>query len=333
VWDTKKGTLPSGLGSFENSHLYKHLRDELMNGDEDEFNNFLDFVADIIQAPHKIRGVSHLFYTAQGMGKGLMAKWLSKLVGADYVITYNNVSTYFKDFNSDATCKLIKILEEVAERGDAFHKHDILKADQTKLTERVEPKGLDPYHIKHYARYIYFTNNEHALYIENTDRRHTLHKANNRYADNQAYFAPIVAEIDDYDFCKSSFEFFASRVYDEQKQLKAYITKYKLEQKQNNLPTGLKYLKDLAENDFEGLRQDGDKFRCKDVAEHFRQWCTDHGTKYNLASFKTQIKKLDIDGQRLQFEGDRVKCYTLHKGQLRDKFAEYLRDPTFYFEP
>lgn len=107
---------------FTKSLLYKHIRDEFCCENDGKFNHFLDHIADIIQCPAEIRGPSHLFYTKQGMLKGGMAKWMSKLLGSDHVISFGNTDDYFSNFNADQSNKLLKIFEEVSDKGTAFKK-------------------------------------------------------------------------------------------------------------------------------------------------------------------------------------------------------------------
>ena len=125
---------------FEDSHLYKHLKEEMMNGNEGELNHFLDHIADMIQDPATIKTNGHLFYTKQGGGKGLLALFVSKLIGSDLTISFENTSAYFGKFNADQSNKLLKIFEEVSDKGSAFQNHNTLKGDQSKTSERVEAK-------------------------------------------------------------------------------------------------------------------------------------------------------------------------------------------------
>lgn len=318
---------------FENSLLYKHLGDEMMNGDVGEFNHFLDHIADMIQMPHLIRGPSHLFYTSPGMGKGMMAIFMGRLLGQDHVITFADVSTYFGNFNSEQANKILKIFEEVSEKGDAFHKHDRLKGDQTKTHDRIEPKGIDAYNIRHCARYWYYTNHESALFIENNDRRHTMHRSNNRMANKTEYFNKLWGLVHDDGFCRMVFEYFAKKKYTEKSVLTAYETKYKREQKLTNLPNGIKFLIDLIENNFEGAVRQDDKITAKSLSLCFREWCTENGTKYNLNALKSQIKRLGIeDGKNGRVQGTISKCYVINVDNMRKNFREFLKDEHFDFD-
>ena len=65
---------------FRNSNLYQHIRDELINGDIGEFNHFLDWVADLIQDPAHMKPTSHVFYSDQGVGKGMLGEFFEHLL-------------------------------------------------------------------------------------------------------------------------------------------------------------------------------------------------------------------------------------------------------------
>ena len=315
---------------FTKSRLYKHIKEEMMDNNEGEFNHFLDHIADMLQDPMNIKTNGHLFYTKQGMGKGMLAEFVSKLLGSDHTISFENTDAYFGKFNSDQSNKILKIFEEVSNKGVAFQNHDRLKGDQSKKSERIEPKGIDPYNIRHCARFWYFTNNENALFIEGGDRRFTCHKANNRYANDYEYFAGIWAEVNDVNFCKNAFEYFAIREYDIKNAYLCYENKFKTEQKQLNLPNGLKYLKDIVEDGFKGLEMDGDKIKAKTLSESYREWCGNSGVKFSLGALKTQLKKLDIVDKSVRFDGVKTKCYVLDN--LENKYADFLKDADFKFD-
>ena len=316
---------------FTKSALYKHIKEELMNNNEEEFNHFLDHIADMIQDPANIKSIGHLFFTHQGMGKGLLAEFVAKLLGPDHCITFGNTDAYFSNFNSDQANKILKIFEEVSDKGVAFKNHDRLKGDQSKKTERIEPKGLDPYTIMHCARYWYFTNHPHSLYIEGDNRRITCHKANSRYANIIEYFEILWQEIRDIQFCKCAFEFFASRKYTFKSVTTCFENNFKKEQKEINLCSTHQFLKEYAENG--GLDNlSSPKVKCSDLSDAYHIWCTNSGTQYHLNTFKTQLAKIDINACKVRYDGIGTWCYILDFKILTKKFSELLKDPTFEFK-
>lgn len=316
---------------FTKSRIYKHVGEEMMTSD-DEFDHFLDHIADLIQDPADIKTNAHLFYSRQGMGKGMLAKFMNNLLGHDHVISLINTDAYFGKFNYSQSEKLLKIFEEISDKGTAFHNHDRLKGEQSMDVERVEPKYLPVYEIRHCARFWYFTNNENALFIEGSDRRFTCHRANNRYANNFEYFKGIWAEVNDRNFCRNAFEFFANRKYTMESAHLCRMTDFKKEQKLICLSNGLKFLKELVENDFNHLPRDGNKFKAVAVNQEYRSYCTDNGTKFSVSAFKLQLRNLNIIDKSLRFKGKNTKCYVLSPPDVLRNFRDFLKDDCFQFD-
>ena len=316
---------------FEKSLLYKHIRDEFCDGNADEFNHLLDHIADIVQCPADIRGSSHLIYSKQGIGKTLFGFFMAKILGSDHVISFENADEYFQKFNLHTANKLLKIFEEVAEKSSAFTKYNQLKGDQTKKVEKIEPKGLESFTTAHCARFWYFTNNENALYIEGDDRRHTLHRCNNRYANNLEYFGPIWEEVNDLNFCKSAFEFFAERKYDVKNVLVHFDTVYKNEQKEANLPNGILFIKELIENNYWNIPNDMGRIKGKNITNVFSQWCSRYGFKYNMKAFRTQIKKIGLELGKLRVSAGTISGYNINHKRMEKKFKELLKNDKFEF--
>ena len=322
--------------NFEDSHIYAHLLNEFCNGDINECNHLLDHIADIIQQPAKVRGIGHLFYSQQGTGKGTIAFFLSKLFGSSHCVSFENIDNYFKSFNADSSNKLFKIIEEVSNKGHAFNKADVLKADLTKARERVEPKGIDPYSIDHYARYWFFTNNERALLIENSDRRYTMHRINNRHKNDMDYFAKIYEEVHDDDFCRNAFGYFATRQYAERNVMMVYENSFKVEQKILNLSSGIKFIKEIIENDYKDipLLKTGDDrklIKCVTLKDQYKEWCYDNGTIYNFNTLKTQTRNLKLSEEMRQIDGKTQRFYNLSFENTLQLFRTFLNEPQFCF--
>ena len=321
---------------FTNSKFYNHLKTDFFDC-KDELNHFLDHIADVIQDPAQIKGTSHLFYSAQGCGKGLLYKFMCKMLGIANTISIINTDTYFdKNFNADVSNKLLKVFEEVSEKGSAFKNHNRLKGEQTSEIERLEPKGIDPYTNRHCARFWYFTNNENSLYIENDDRRHTLHRVKKTHANNYDYFKPIWDEIKNETFLKSAFDFFASREYEEKNVMNAFTTAYKKDQKTANLSNGIKFIIKYLTSEFK-LEDVDHKIQSSVIKDKYRMYCESQGIKYQFKAFATQIKKMGIDDPRkisvnISEMDDIVMrkfCYIINPQKIQNDMMDFLQDPEF----
>lgn len=322
---------------FEGSPFYNHIRDQMCRGNEGEFNHLLDFIADIIQRPANVRGNGHLFISEQGTGKGLLAFFIQKLIGSQYCITYDNIKNYFKSFNMEQANKLFKVIEEVSDKGEAFSKADVLKADLTKMRDRIEPKGIDAYTINHYGRYFFFTNNDQALYIENSDRRYTIHKIKSDYANNKKYFDPMWKDVRDNEYCKVAFDFFATREYNELDVMEAYVNEIKTKQKVMNLSIVGKCIFEMIEDDFKGVdRYKNGYISITSFKDLFKGWCKDNGLNFKSTTLKTQLTKLGIEQERIYIkEGEKnklVRAYNFNSEHLQDIFKKHLKDDNLTFD-
>jgi hypothetical protein len=169
------------------------------------------------------------------------------------------------------------------------------------------------------------------LFVEGDDRRYTCHRANNRYANNTVYFGPLWAEVRDQQFCKVAFEYFATRQTNRHNVWNCFENTFKLEQKTQNLSTGLRFIQDWISDDGHQCYPDG-MVPVIDMSRMYKEWCEHQGIKYNFTGFKTQVKKLDIKEDRSWVCGKRTRCYTgMFRDAMLDKFREHLKNPTFTF--
>ena len=328
------GQATQSIIDFEKSLFYKHLKSEFFNDNLDELNHFLDHIADMIQDPAKLKDTAHLFQSIQGTGKGLLGLWIMSLLGSSNCVTISNIKRYFDNsFNTHTSHKILKIFEEIAEKGAAHSNHNKLKAEITAKSEDVEPKGLDAFTVPNCARMWFFTNNENSLYIESDDRRYTLHKLNDKYAQNLEYFKPIVKELENKSFLKASFEYFAERNYDPTNVRKVFNTQYKNEQKEANLSNGILFIKDLIENNYWKTKNDEGKIKGKYITNIFKQWNERNGTKFNMKSFKTQVKRIGVELKTLRIKNKKpFKGYDLNASKIEKHFKKLLNNSDFKFE-
>jgi hypothetical protein len=319
---------------FEGSRFYKHLSEQMIP-DPEEFNHFIDFVADIIQDPANIKGTAHLFYSPPGCGKGLLMSFIKKLIGERLVGEITDVDSYFGRFNKDLKGNLVNILEECGDAGRAFKEFNRIKADITKETLRVEGKFMDAQHVRNTARMLFFTNHRNALYTESNDRRITYHELSTKYADNKEYFEPLFDEINNPLFCRAAFEYLATRPYKATNVRTCINTAYKKSRKLEDLNQTLRFVKELVEDNYPIYTCEGDSDRGPDsfivVVRNIHNNLPP-GLKVN--TFTTQLQKIDMSVKRIAFGGSsqRRRAYVFNTAELERKYSELLKDPTFKFD-
>lgn len=312
---------------FTKSKLYNHLQTQFFNDDEGEMNHFLDHIADMIQDPQNIKGIAHLFISKQGCGKGTLAHFMNRLLGESNNIILENPKTYFDtNFNISSTNKILKIFEELEIGGSAYKNYNLLKGEITNPKERVEPKGINAYHVSHCARYWFFTNHEFGtLYIEPDDRRYTIHHIKQTYANNYEYFKEILKEINNDDFMYSAFQFFANRQYKEKNVITSYNTKHKLKQKIHNLPVAINFIINYIETKYKKTIDKDNYVLMSDIKYDYKQHCFDNGTRYNFKTFATQLEKLKIKSERKQINSKRSMYVNLNTKVIQDEICSFIK--------
>jgi len=325
------------LSLYEGSRIRNHIRETLCNDDINVFNYIENWIADMLQRPYQRPDMCILFVGSQGTGKDFFGKFLGLLIGTQNFLVCGNMGNLLKGFNKDQEGKLLTILNEVSDKGVHFDKHDQLKHQITQDQIRIEPKGIDPYHINHVSRYIGFSNKENILKIEGSDRRFFMNKTNNKYANNQVYFNPLWKSLDDLDILKSAFYYYATKNIDDFNPRYFPNTVYKDEQKEINLPIPLSFILDLyRENETEDIV----RIHSQDLYTKFISYCSEQGitfipqrktVKSILSSFG--IKEIGRFRVTNKFNGRNIKRvgYELCREKIEKLFKIYFKKDDFCF--
>ena len=94
----------------------------------------------------------------------LWKKLICKLLGSDNAIIIVDTQRYFEKFNNLYKNKILKIFEEIKEKGSAFHNHNRIKGEMTNDLEIIEKKGMDQVQCRNFARIIMNSNNENYVF-------------------------------------------------------------------------------------------------------------------------------------------------------------------------
>lgn len=335
-----KNHVPKETYEFDESSLYYHICNQLCDDDEASYKYVFGWLAHMIQKPAEVPGTALVFQSLQGNGKDLLGTFISRLVGKNCSDNFDNPEHFFSKFNNKIASLLFVVLNELSDKGNAKQKenHNILKNMITRTEATVEPKGKDMRTVTTYARFAFFTNNENALYVENSDRRFAMFKANNEFVNNRDYFAPIVAEINNPDFIYSAFRWFQELDISDFNVRAVPQTKYKAEQILSNMKSSLRFVKSIFETGSDcpagfykrkgGLVIERDAMYAKYAA-----WCGD--TKEIAVPAKTfceLIAQIDLKTTQVKINNAKVRGYVLDKNILLQSFRTYMKMPTFEFD-
>jgi hypothetical protein len=323
---------PKYLGSAIHSHLLKVI----CHGDQKEYEHLEGTIADMIQQPYRISNVAHIFYGGQGSGKSALLQFMRQLIGCAHVMEFNDINTYMRNFNDDHTCAILKIFEEVGDKGEQFVNNGKLKAEITKTMIRIEIKNAAIIHMRNCARLWFISNHRNNLHIDHDDRRFTHHEVINDNADDHSYFDPIWASLKDEQFIRACFEYFAELKYSDEFVTHAFVTKYKQEQKIDSLSLPLKFLNDFMYADMIGypIIKDEINVSSRSVYDAYVEWAR-RNNQIKVGRNGTLTKIFEEVGipkpSRKYISGTQVTCYVMDKPAILAGFRKYLKNPEFEF--
>jgi hypothetical protein len=160
---------------------------------------FLMWVADMIQNPATRSNINVVLYSdEEGTGKGMVAEWISLIVGRQYSVDLQETKGLASKFNKILENRLMIHLDDIAR--DTGSREDIasfLRSFTTKKEIIIEPKGVDPYKTKLYAKLLISTNHKSAISISKTDRRTFINKMDGSIANDLDYFQGVKDELED----------------------------------------------------------------------------------------------------------------------------------------
>jgi hypothetical protein len=180
----------------DTSLLHFHLK-TLLKGDEKDYDWFLNWLAHIVQSPHKKTEVAVVFYDKQqGTGKSLIAEeFLKKIIGDNKMITTCRTDKVFGKF-TNTQGKILCVLNEASGK-ETFELNEVIKESITGKTIEMEKKGVDSLRIRDYLNYIITTNNLNCIKLEEGDRRFMVFATSSELKGNVNYFNNLASALDD----------------------------------------------------------------------------------------------------------------------------------------
>jgi hypothetical protein len=137
-----------------------------------EFEIFMSWLVHIIRHPEQKTGVIIILYSeVHGVGKNSIIDLIEKIFSI-YVGKLEKIDDLTRNFNYHLCNKLIIYGDEIS--ANARKIADQLKNAATRKQQNMEKKGKDIIKLIDYSNYIFTTNNECTVKIEEHDRRYLL---------------------------------------------------------------------------------------------------------------------------------------------------------------
>jgi hypothetical protein len=180
----------------DTSLLHFHLK-TLLKEDEIDYEWFLNWLAHIVQFPHKKTEVAVVLYDKQfGTGKSMIAEdFLKKIIGVNKMIITCKTDKVFGKF-TNTQGKLLCVLNEASGK-ETFELNEVIKESITGTTIEMEKKGIDSIQISDYLNYIITTNNLNCIKLEEGDRRFMVFNTSSKMKGDVEYFNKLASALHD----------------------------------------------------------------------------------------------------------------------------------------
>ena len=146
------------------NHLIK------LGKDENGFNFLCNWIAHILQYPNKKTCCCVVLKGKQGKGKNTLFNILKGIIGEKYCVETPNIEHIYGKFAGCRADKLLILLDEIEFKNT---KEEIGKIKTSITTDNfiLEKKGIDGIPYKSYENYIFASNNDLCIPIEESNRR------------------------------------------------------------------------------------------------------------------------------------------------------------------
>ena len=151
--------------------------------DNSEYAEYvINFLAHLVQRPAELTRTALVFKGAQGTGKGTLFFWFAnKIIGAKYYYTTADITNITVN-NDHLNGKLLINLDE-ASAAETYAGSSLFKNKITEPRITLVNKYVKPFEVENYGRYIFFSNQDNPVKIENTDRRYVIFKTSDKYSN------------------------------------------------------------------------------------------------------------------------------------------------------
>ena len=288
---------------MENVNEYSHKQEELdlilnfikklCNNNEEHFEYFIKWIAQMIQYPAIKSGVIPVLISKQGAGKGTFMSLIKKMLGEKKFLESTDPSRdVWGSFNGLMTNAFFVNLNEI-EKKDVIHAEGIIKNLITDSTININNKGVNAYTSRSYHRFLITTNKEEPVNTSKDDRRNFIIRCSDELINNTPYFDKIILILKDVNVIKTCYEYFKSIPnMDKFHSLKKPVSEYQENLRELSLSPIEHWLKAFT---LENINEDKVELLATETLEYFNKWCSKNGVKYDITSIKLGLKLVNMN--------------------------------------
>jgi hypothetical protein len=180
------------------SPVTDHVRRVWCNDDEKLYNWLTYWLADIFQNPGAKPHTAVAILGGAGTGKSIICEYGLGRMLAPYYGKSPRKDILAGKFNAHMSGKLLWLGEEALFVGDK-QSMEVLKDSISSEQMQVEPKGRDSFQLPNYCRFLFTSNNPHALLLDSDDRRFCVIRTNDAEKQKTEYFSKLRAWLNEDD--------------------------------------------------------------------------------------------------------------------------------------
>ena len=175
---------------------------------QESWDYFEKWIAQMIQQPGEITGISILMKSIEGCGKGYICEVIKAIMGDEYFYQSGNAETdVFNRFSNALRFRiLININESKAKTN--YDYQDLIKHIITAPTITYEEKGKQSIVIKNCVRLLFTTNNDFAMPLSDDERRFVIFECSSKYKGKTEIWNKLFNYIKDPKIIKALYNHF-----------------------------------------------------------------------------------------------------------------------------
>lgn len=271
----------SGNADHEGVRLFINHLKILCNHDHDTAEFFLDWIAQSLQQPGKKVGSMITLISSQGAGKTSVVQYLRALYGLDKVLeTTTPERDVWGHFNGPMATAFLVVLSEVDKRN-SLGSDGKIKALVTDEFVPINPKGMAPYTIQSFHRFIMCTNNLDPVTTSEDDRRNVIVRASDEMIGNTEYFTQLHENLKNAEVLEGLFAFFMDRDISTRNFARPPTTAYHTTIKSCNKSTFDAFMENFTYT--HRASQYVDRTGTS-MLQDFKEWCFEHGVDDKMSS-------------------------------------------------
>jgi hypothetical protein len=231
---------------FIGSAWYNHLWVDFCGEDRVDpglFKYFMQTIGYMIQFPGRRPEMFGVLCGPPGTGKTRWGMFITRMLGAQYCLTYERAADMFENFNSLQERKIFIFTEELGEQTELNRHEQQFKAMVTADKHKITFKGVDSFEAINCIHMWAACNPEKFAHMPGDERRTFTLKISDAHANDRKYFAPIEAELNNRDYIKAAYDHFTNMDLSDYDPGRVFVTEFKRKRQSEDMPLPLKHLK------------------------------------------------------------------------------------------